>query len=175
MGSLIYRTIKNSFFCSTGMLLTMGHIQAVQRKIAFAALIHVRMEALAEKHLALTFAHATLDGVARTVQKVCPPEIIIPCSFITTIIRKHFLYFIYELHEAQHLLSSLSEVEVVKQFSGDGFLVFSPQLQTIQMPWFNSLSFRTREQFGLLMIILVGKNTSSIIEVSTGITYLIFS
>ena len=57
-------------------------------------------------------------------------------------------------------------MEVVKQFSGDGFLVFSPQLQTIQMPWFNSLSFRTREQFGLLMMIHVGKNTSSIIEVS---------
>lgn len=60
----------------------------------------------------------------------------------------------------------LLAVEVVKQFSGDGFLVFSPQLQTIQMPWFNSLSFRTRERFGLLMMILVGTNTSSIIEVS---------
>ncbi|XP_045101942.1 protocadherin-like wing polarity protein stan isoform X7 [Portunus trituberculatus] len=59
-------------------------------------------------------------------------------------------------------------VEVVKQFSGDGFLMFSPQLQTIQMPWFNSLSFRTREHFGLLMMIIVGKNTSSIIELMDG-------
>ncbi|XP_069162090.1 protocadherin-like wing polarity protein stan isoform X3 [Procambarus clarkii] len=59
-------------------------------------------------------------------------------------------------------------VEVVKQFTGEGFLVFSPQLQTIQLPWFNSLSFRTREQFGLLMITVVGQNANSIIELVDG-------
>ncbi|KAG7177210.1 Cadherin EGF LAG seven-pass G-type receptor 3-like [Homarus americanus] len=46
--------------------------------------------------------------------------------------------------------------------------VVREDLQTIQMPWFNSLSFRTREQFGLLMITMVGQNANSIIELVDG-------
>ncbi|XP_064085068.1 protocadherin-like wing polarity protein stan isoform X1 [Macrobrachium nipponense] len=61
------------------------------------------------------------------------------------------------------------EIEIVKQFTGEGFLLFSPQLQKIKLPWFNSLSFRTREQFGLLMMTNVGqKNSKSIIELVDG-------
>lgn len=63
-------------------------------------------------------------------------------------------------------LNHFTEVEIVKQFTGEGFLMFSPQLQTIKLPWFNSLSFRTREQFGLLMLTGVGQTSNSIIEVS---------
>ncbi|XP_076066701.1 protocadherin-like wing polarity protein stan isoform X3 [Oratosquilla oratoria] len=59
-------------------------------------------------------------------------------------------------------------VEVVKQFSGDGYVVFSPQLQTIKLPWFNSLAFRTREQFGLLMSVAVGQNSESVLELVEG-------
>ncbi|CAL4108899.1 unnamed protein product [Meganyctiphanes norvegica] len=59
-------------------------------------------------------------------------------------------------------------VEVVKQFSGSGYLVFSPQLQTIQLPWFQQLSFRTREKFGLLMTAGIGKKSYSVIELVEG-------
>ncbi|KAK4300812.1 hypothetical protein Pmani_027014 [Petrolisthes manimaculis] len=59
-------------------------------------------------------------------------------------------------------------VEVVKQFMGDGFVVATPQLQTIKMPWSKQISFRTREQFGLLMVTVVGRDTNSIIELVEG-------
>ncbi|XP_063598702.1 protocadherin-like wing polarity protein stan [Penaeus indicus] len=60
------------------------------------------------------------------------------------------------------------ELEVVKQFTGEGFLVVTPHLQSIKLPWSNSLSFRTREQFGLLVITAVGQNANSIIELVDG-------
>lgn len=69
------------------------------------------------------------------------------------------------MFECVHWLFFHAGVEVVKQFMGDGFVVSTPQLKTIKMPWSKQISFRTREQFGLLMVTVVGRDTNSIIEV----------
>ncbi|RXG51616.1 Protocadherin-like wing polarity protein stan [Armadillidium vulgare] len=58
-------------------------------------------------------------------------------------------------------------VDIVKQLSGTGYLIFSPQRKAISMPWHSSLSFRTRESYGLLMSASLG-STYSIIELIEG-------
>lgn len=57
----------------TDLWLTTGPIQDAQRKTVSAALIRARMEDPAGKPLAPTYVPATLDGVAKTAQKVCTP------------------------------------------------------------------------------------------------------
>lgn len=75
----------------------MGHIQAVQRRIAFVVLTHVRMEVHAEKHLALTYALVTLGGVAKIVQKVRTLQMIL--LFVICHFMQKFSVFIDQFHE----------------------------------------------------------------------------
>ncbi|XP_023244632.1 protocadherin-like wing polarity protein stan isoform X2 [Centruroides sculpturatus] len=59
-------------------------------------------------------------------------------------------------------------VEPARHFLGDGFLIFNPHFRPINMPWINSLSFRTRQEDGLLMQIQLGQNNKIELEIING-------
>ena len=81
-------------------------------------------------------------------------------AYLGNAIQQERTYTIY-IHTVYLFISG---VEVIKQLSGDGYVVFSPQIEAISFPWYNSMSFRTREKFGLLMSISIG-SSASILEV----------
>lgn len=60
------------------------------------------------------------------------------------------------------------------RFSGDGFVVFNPLLKTIQLPWLNALSIRTRQRDTFLMQVQVGQNSSAIVSLRRGVLYYTF-
>ncbi|XP_067133004.1 protocadherin-like wing polarity protein stan isoform X2 [Centruroides vittatus] len=58
---------------------------------------------------------------------------------------------------------------VIKQFSGKGFLVYIPRLHPIQLPWSVGLSFRSRKKNGLLLQIQLGANSQVKLEITKSI------
>ncbi|CRK90013.1 CLUMA_CG003735, isoform A [Clunio marinus] len=60
------------------------------------------------------------------------------------------------------------------RFSGDGFVTFNPLLKTIQLPWLNALSIRTRQRDTFLMQIQIGQNSSAIVSLVNGILHYSF-
>lgn len=60
------------------------------------------------------------------------------------------------------------------RFSGDGFVSFNPLLKTIQLPWLNALSVRTRQRDTFLMQVQVGQNGSAIVSLQRGILHYTF-
>ena len=55
-----------------------------------------------------------------------------------------------------------------RRYRGHGFVVFNPGLYPIQIPWMNSLSFRTKQADGLLMLAQVRKVGWSRLELVNG-------
>lgn len=60
------------------------------------------------------------------------------------------------------------------RFSGDGSIIFNPLLKTIQLPWLNALSIRTRQKDTFIMQVQVGQNSSAIVSLKRGILYYTF-
>ncbi|XP_076313585.1 protocadherin-like wing polarity protein stan isoform X2 [Tachypleus tridentatus] len=69
----------------------------------------------------------------------------------------------------------LSGVEPARHFHGEGFLVFNPHMRPIQLPWINSLSFRTRYPQGLLMRVQLGQDSQATLQVVGGIIQYTFN
>ncbi|CAL1293860.1 unnamed protein product [Larinioides sclopetarius] len=61
-----------------------------------------------------------------------------------------------------------ANIEPVRHFLGDGFLIFTPHLRPIQTEWPISLSFRTRQKNGLLMKVQLGQSSHVSLEISDG-------
>lgn len=57
------------------------------------------------------------------------------------------------------------------RFSGDGVISFNPLLKTIQLPWLNALTIRTRQQDAFLMQVQIGQNSSAIVSLKDGMLY----
>lgn len=57
------------------------------------------------------------------------------------------------------------------RFSGDGFISFDPLIKTIQLPWLNALSIRTRQRDAFLMQVQVDQNSSAIINIRDGVLH----
>ena len=55
-----------------------------------------------------------------------------------------------------------------KRFRGNGFALFNAGLSPIQLPWHNSLSFRTSQQDGLLMMVQIRKVGWSSLSLANG-------
>ena len=51
----------------------------------------------------------------------------------------------------------MDKVKSAKRFKGNGFAIYDAGLYPIQLPWLNSLSFRTNKPDGLLMMMEVRK------------------
>ncbi|GFV09495.1 protocadherin-like wing polarity protein stan [Trichonephila clavipes] len=62
-----------------------------------------------------------------------------------------------------------ANIEPVRHFMGDGFLIFTPHLRPIQTEWAVSISFRTRRKNGLLLKVQLGQSSHVSLEVSEGI------
>lgn len=60
------------------------------------------------------------------------------------------------------------------RFSGDGFVSFNPLLKTIQLPWLNAISIRTRQRDTFLMQVQVGQNGSAIVSLRQGVLFYTF-
>ncbi|GIX77511.1 protocadherin-like wing polarity protein stan [Caerostris extrusa] len=60
------------------------------------------------------------------------------------------------------------DIEPVRHFLGDGFLIFTPHLRPIQTEWPISLSFRTRQKNGLLMKVQLGQTSHVSLEIIDG-------
>ncbi|GFR09111.1 protocadherin-like wing polarity protein stan [Trichonephila clavata] len=61
-----------------------------------------------------------------------------------------------------------ANIEPVRHFMGDGFLIFTPHLRPIQTEWAISISFRTRRKNGLLLKVQLGQSSHVSLEVSDG-------
>jgi cadherin EGF LAG seven-pass G-type receptor 1 len=60
------------------------------------------------------------------------------------------------------------------RFSGDGFISFDPLIKTIQLPWLNALSIRTRQRDTFLMQVQVDQNSSAIVSLQQGVLHYTF-
>jgi hypothetical protein len=56
-------------------------------------------------------------------------------------------------------------VEPGKQFKGDGFLIFAPNIRPIVLPWATSFYFRTRKPNNFLLKMEIGPDYDFEIEV----------
>ncbi|XP_042896981.1 protocadherin-like wing polarity protein stan isoform X2 [Parasteatoda tepidariorum] len=61
-----------------------------------------------------------------------------------------------------------ANIEPVRHFTGDGFLIFTPHLRPIQTEWPISASFRTRQKDGLLIKAQLGQTSFVQLELSDG-------
>lgn len=59
----------------------------------------------------------------------------------------------------------MAGVEAPKQFRGDGYLVFTPNLNPIVLPWAASFAFRTRQSDGFLLRAEMGPRHFVIVQV----------
>ncbi|KAG8196305.1 hypothetical protein JTE90_013792 [Oedothorax gibbosus] len=61
-----------------------------------------------------------------------------------------------------------ANIEPVRHFTGDGFLIFTPHLRPVQTEWPIGLSFRTRQKDGLLVKVQLGQSSFVSLEVAGG-------